>query len=37
MLRTKANELQRTGKKMAHLGIGGAGGLGVAAVLARVD
>jgi acetyl-CoA acyltransferase len=36
MVTTMANELHRTGKKTAVLGICAAGGLGAAAVLERV-
>ena len=37
MVTTMANELARTGKRTALLGICAAGGLGAAAVLERVD
>ncbi len=37
MVTTMANELQRSGKSTALLGICAAGGLGAAAVLERVE
>jgi acetyl-CoA acyltransferase len=37
MFTTMANELQRSGKQTALLGICAAGGLGAAAVLERID